>query len=57
MRLEIPLDKTYLIKKRKKRDATIDLIMRRFTQRGNRDYHSKEMFLLDVIEDIQNFND
>lgn len=40
-------------KKRVRRDEAIDAIMKRFCQRGEKDYHHKEHLLVSIIEKAQ----
>ena len=48
-----PCNEMHVANKRFKRDRAIDKIMERLVQRGTRDYHQKEKFLVSIIEDAQ----
>lgn len=51
--MAMPCNEMYNANKRFKRDRAINKIMERLVQRGTRDYHQKEKFLVSVIEDAQ----
>lgn len=54
MEMSVPYDDMAEQKKRTRRDEAIDAIMKRFCQRGERDYHHKEHLLVSIIERVQN---
>lgn len=55
MQMATPYDYMAEQNRRKKRDETIDKIMKRFCKKGERDYHEKERLLISLIEDAQNW--